>query len=76
MIKASTEITYRLVVLVTWPPGPEIHRLLPPLPVPPQCSERPVHLSWGRTGRTAGSSPSFFESMDRLGEIELGPDAP
>jgi len=29
----------------------------------------------GRTGRTAGGSPSFFESMDGLGEMELGPDA-
>jgi len=29
----------------------------------------------GRTGRTAGGSPSFFESMDRLGQMEVGPDA-
>ena len=29
----------------------------------------------GRTGRTAGGSPSFFESMDGLWEIELGPEA-
>ena len=31
--------------------------------------------SGGRTGRTAAGSPSFFESMDGLWEIELGPDA-
>jgi len=29
----------------------------------------------GRTGRTAGGSPSFFESMDGLGQMEVGPDA-
>ena len=29
----------------------------------------------GRTGRTVGGSPSFFESMGGLGEMELGPDA-
>jgi len=27
------------------------------------------------TGRTAGGSPSFFESMDGLGQMEVGPDA-
>jgi len=29
----------------------------------------------GRTGRTAGGSPSFFNSMDGLGQMEVGPDA-
>ena len=29
----------------------------------------------GRTRRTTGGSLSFFESMDRLGEMELGADA-
>ena len=28
-----------------------------------------------RTRRTTGGSPSFFESMDGLGEMELGADA-
>jgi len=28
----------------------------------------------GGTGRTAGGSPSFLESMDGLGGMELGPD--
>lgn len=29
----------------------------------------------GRTGRTAGCSPSFFKSMDGLRQIEVRPDA-
>ena len=29
----------------------------------------------GRTGQTTGGSPSFFESMDGLGQMEAGPDA-
>ena len=29
----------------------------------------------GRTGRTAGGYPSFFESKDGLWDMELGPDA-
>ena len=29
----------------------------------------------GRTGRTAGGSPSFFESKDGLWDMEVGPDA-
>ena len=33
-----------------------------------------VHLG-GRTGRTTGGSPAFFESTDGLGQMEVGPDA-
>ena len=33
-----------------------------------------VHLG-GRTGRTASGIPSFFKSMDGLGQMEVGPDA-
>jgi len=29
----------------------------------------------GRTGRTTGGSPSFFKSMDGLGQMEVGLDA-
>jgi len=29
----------------------------------------------GRTGRTTGDSPSFFKSMDGLGQMEVGLDA-
>ena len=29
----------------------------------------------GRTGRSAGGSPSFFESMDGLWKMRMGPDA-
>ena len=29
----------------------------------------------GRTGRTTGGSPSFFESKGGLWDMELGPDA-
>jgi len=29
----------------------------------------------GKTGRTAGGSPSFFESMNGLGKMEVGLDA-
>jgi len=29
----------------------------------------------GRTGRTAGGSPSFFNSMDGLEQMGVGPDA-
>ena len=29
----------------------------------------------GRTGRTAAGSPSFFETMDGLWKVRLGPDA-
>ena len=36
---------------------------------------RPVRRPGGRTGRTAGGSPSFFESMDGLWKMRLGPDA-
>jgi len=32
-------------------------------------------LPGGRTGRTTGDSPSFFKSMDGLGQMEVGLDA-
>jgi len=38
---------------------------------------RPVRpsRSWSNTGRTASGIPSFFESVDRLGQIEVELDA-
>ena len=41
---------------------------------PRQCSEPSSPSVLGvRTGRTAGGSPSFSESMDGLGQVGVGP---